>query len=482
MKKKKNSAVLQRIMKNKYIPVIMLIAFFSMSLFAYSLWGLDREEFPGEESNQNIRIARGISDDGWELHTFSRNQDDRYTRSGTTEGNNLSTILLSLVHNNHTILRLSNMLLTVLAIFLAFLLMKANSAPTTDSNMALILMIFSPVAIYFSMVISVISLYSVMLLGACIAIKKDIKPLVVLISFLMPLFGIPHTILFIIFTTLYSVATQNTRTLYQLIAPVLISGGIIEYFGLYFSVFNVHFYSLFNVLNTVIAEFGAIKGIGVMTIVLALIGFIMMFVERKQQIMQLCTILIIGSMIFIDYRFVFLLNLAFSMYGAYGLSVLVRREWYSEDLKKLTVFVIICGLAFTQLAYFPRIQEIEPTRGKAEALRWLQDMEDGIVLTEPGFSPFVQNIAKKGTLLNHFDHDRNIRGDIDDIFSSRELSRTRELLMRHDVDYIYLDEDIEERNWLHSNDGLLFLFRDQDNFLKIYEGEEGTRIYRFIGS
>ncbi|MFP4656402.1 MAG: hypothetical protein ACLFNK_02380, partial [Candidatus Woesearchaeota archaeon] len=312
------------------------------------------------------------------------------------------------------------------------------------------------------------------------ALKRDMRLIGIMASVLMPFFGIPHAVIFMMLAMIYLKAIEKFDKIYYVLIPTLVSGIIIEYLWVHFSVFNVFFYSLAGILNRTIAEFGSMYGIGIMTIVLSMIGFVMTFVERRQQIYQLALLITIGSIIFVDYRLIFLLNLMLSAYGAHGFSALVKRRWYSEDLKKLTILVIICGLLFTQLSYFPRITEIEPTREKTEALRWLEEQEDGIVLTTQGFSPFIQKLADKPTVLNHFTINPQKMEDIKEMFSSRNLTRTRDLMNNYDIKYIYLDDDIEKKIWLHSEDGLLFLFRDQHTFHKIYEGESGTRIYRFL--
>ncbi|MFP4117596.1 MAG: hypothetical protein ACLFTR_01605 [Candidatus Woesearchaeota archaeon] len=477
--KDKNSKMVDLI-NSRYIVMAVLAMFLIIIALAYNSWGLDRDEFPGAESNYNLRLAESLKENDWDIDELREDTEDNYSADENRRGMNLGIILLSFLIDNTLLIKLLNVLLVGLVIFLAHTFMKINHMTKFESNCTLILIISSPAIIFFSLVVSPVVIYSLLLLTAGIALKRDMRLIGIMASVLMPFFGIPHAVIFMMVAMIYLKAIEKFDKIYYVLIPTLVSGIIIEYLWIHFSVFNVFFYSLAGILNRTIAEFGSMYGIGIMTIVLSMIGFVMTFVERRQQIYQLALLITIGSIIFVDYRLIFLLNLMLSAYGAHGFSALVKRRWYSEDLKKLTILVIICGLLFTQLSYFPRITEIEPTREKTEALRWLEGQEDGIVLTTQGFSPFIQKLADKPTVLNHFTINPQKMEDIKEMFSSRNLTRTRDLMNNYDIEYIYLDDDIEKKIWLHSEDGLLFLFRDQHTFHKIYEGESGTRIYRFI--
>ena len=481
--KSKNSRkdIIFKTLNDKKLLYLAIGLFLLMIPLGYNSWGLYREEIPGFESNYNLRIAQDIRDEQWNLYNFGERKIDNFTLNDKIQGVNLSTLLLSFFTENTAIIKIANVILMLILILLTYYFLKLNSVSLVERNIAIILMISSPVIIFYSLVISPILLYSILLILTGIAIKRKMKLGLILIGLLIPLFGVPHSIILIILALIYSVSTKETKISYYIITPIILSGIVIEYLGLNFSVFNINFYNIYDILNSIIAEFGAIAGIGIMTIVLSIIGYSVSFIERKYLIHQLTLIVIVTSIIFIDFRFTFLLNIALSIYGANGFSSLIKRKWYSDDLKKLTVLVIICGLLFTQLSYFSRIRDIEPTRETTEALKWLENLDKGIVLSNTELSSVIQNIAKMPTISNYFNQDIKIKMDLEQMFKSRSLENTRDLFFKYDIKYIYINDNMRRNIWLHNEDGLLFLFRDYDNFIKIYD-DSGIKIFKFIGT
>ena len=475
-----NTEPVVKFIRDRRIPAIALILLIMTITISYGLWGFDREDVPGAEGNYNMRIARTIEESGMSWQVIGAGAEDKLADSGELQGVNLLTILLSFAKGNTTLIKLLNVFIVIAAMLLSYVLMRKSGMPLFESNTAIILAIASPAAIFFSMDISHIVLFTALTLAACIFIKSGHRTALAIVSLLIPSFGVAYSIIFIMLVALYATSMEKPRALKYALFPLLASGILLVYSGISFSVFRTISPSIQSLLENSIAELGAMSGFGIMTLVLALIGIIVAFVERNLQIYVLGVMLAVGSMALVDIRLIFMLNLMLSAYGAYGFSVLIKRKWYSEDLKKLTVLVIVCGLLFTQLSYLPRVSEIEPRREVADALRWMAELDEGVVLSEPGYSSFIQNIARKPTLINHFDYAPEIRSDIHEIFKSRELDRTMGLLRKHEVDYILIDSKMQRRIWLHPEDGLLFLFRDMDHFRKIFDDEEGTMIYEVL--
>ena len=62
--------------------------------------------------------------------------------------------------------------------------------------------------------------------------------------------------------------------------------------------------------------------------------------------------------------------------------------------------------------------------------------------------------------------------DSDELFYTRNLRLARELLNKYEVKYIWIDKEMKEGLiWTREEQGLLFLFRNKENFKKVYSND-----------
>ncbi|MFW5852696.1 MAG: hypothetical protein ACOCUR_01580, partial [Nanoarchaeota archaeon] len=223
------------------------------------------------------------------------------------------------------------------------------------------------------------------------------------------------------------------------------------------------------------------RGLSVMTTVLFLYGFFKSFVDKEANVLQLIFIGAVPFFLLFELRSLYVIGFLMSIFAAKGISSLIERNWYSDDLKKLTLLIIFCGIIFTTLSYAGRIDTFEPTENQYYSLSWLETEPCGVVLSRPGFSYYIQYLSSKPVIINDFDTNKVIESDIERIFMSRNLDETVSLLRKYNVRYIYIDSETIDHYWDARDDGLMFLFRNKENFRKIYENEKLVSIWEFIG-
>lgn len=470
-KKEKWEKIIER-KKFFYILIFLNILVLSMS---YSFIGWN-ERFLSLESNYNQRVAQEIN---FKDTNFLNEQiNDNYSINKVPLHINVYTIVLALFNNLPTyILKIFNILLSTIALVLFFLFLRENKVSKIISNLSVLIVIISPIFIYYGTSLSGLSLFTILLITSLLSIKRDYKLLTIIITILIPFFGIQFSLFYLTFIFAYSIHQNKIKSFYTLLS-IIIGWSLILYYLVYnFTTYNFVYPSTYHLVREVISEFGGIRGISIMTISILIIGFFKYIIERKQLLLNLLFLIGTFVLLILDYRFFYLLNFAIAFYASTGLVYIIKRKWFSQDLKNLTVILILCGLVFTLLSFTGRISEINPTEEHIASLQWLNEQEKGIVFTFPKFSSYVQNIAGMPVIIDYFSTNLEIKDDFNSIYTSQDLINTAELLEKYNVKYIYLDNEMKNIQWFGENEGLLFVLSDPDYFEKIYD-DGNSEIWR----
>ena len=255
---------------------------------------------------------------------------------------------------------------------------------------------------------------------------------------------------------------------------------------LYFGLPALEHITLKGVLIKYISDIGGILGYGIFNILLALLG--LYFIWKKGKITlaySLFFILVIVSFYFNGMNAY--LSLAFALFAGTGLYGLTRMKWHLKLIKKLTILVLIAGLLFSSISYIGRIDAMQPDEEVIKSLQWLKEN------SEPGEAVFshyskgfwIETVGNRPVVIDSlYPYTSEFKTRINDsekIFESRNLARTKELLDLYKVRYIWIDNEMTAGQvWSKEEEGLLFLFRNEETFDKIYDNE-GILIYEYIG-
>lgn len=459
--------------KNNFIYLILfslaVILFLSYNSRGWS------DYFPGFESNYNQRIARQTNILNQEI-----NLKDNLSIHNTQIHYNLYNLFLSFLSEFPAFyLSVINVILSLLLAFLFHKFLRDNHASKLVANIATLILIFSPIFIFYSISLSVVILFTIIVILSLLSLKKKYSVLTIFLALIVPLFGINFTVIYLFIILSYSIFINRIKYFYVIFGVVIGSALLIDHIFFGFSVFSFPSMTTYSLIRELISEFGGIRGISIMTFSLFGFGFMKLFFDKKKNVMQFLFLTAVISIFFFEYRFFFILNFAISVYAAYGLSHLIRRKWFSEDLKNLTILIILCGIAFTYLSFFGRFADIEPREYHISSLEFLAQQDLGVVFTIQNLSPYVQNIADMPIIIDSFSYNHEILSDIRNILHSQDLRTTISLLNKYDVKYIYIDETMKSTEWQHKEKGLLFVLSDRNNFELIFS-DDFVSIWKLI--
>jgi len=304
---------------------------------------------------------------------------------------------------------------------------------------------------------------------------------------IIPFFGLFETVLSVI--GLFAVYLIYKRKGYALISIgiiALVSLGYYIHFSYNYAPPEKIDFIDNNLLGGLLSDLGAKIGFSIFTVFLALIGMIHSWKKKLRLASAYFVILIlligsynIGGSINIYLNFVMGLFAGLSLYG------LIKRKWDLNLVKYLTIFVIVCGIIFSVISFVNVFIRSGPETNMIGALYFLERQEPGVVLSHYSNGFFIETIANKETVMDSLlDSTRNANQRYVDskfIFLTRSLQDTKRMLKSYNVAYIFIDKSMKSGLvWEKEEQGLLFLFRNNETFKNIYRAKN-AEVWEVIG-
>jgi len=219
-------------------------------------------------------------------------------------------------------------------------------------------------------------------------------------------------------------------------------------------------------------------GFGIYSLILGLIGLSVVWGRKK----QVTGYLLFGFMIVLSFAFPetkLYLNFIVAIFAGYGFLSVIKLKWELDLIKFLTILLVIFGLLFSTLSYITRVTTSSPGNEVVESLVWLQEnsREGEIVFSHPSKGHWIQTISEREVILDsettYLKRFAEKSNDSTTIFYSRNLIDTNFLFDKYDIQYIWIDAEMKEGQvWVREKEGLLFLFRNEETFKKIFENEK----------
>ncbi|MBI2134252.1 hypothetical protein HYU11_06265 [Candidatus Woesearchaeota archaeon] len=249
---------------------------------------------------------------------------------------------------------------------------------------------------------------------------------------------------------------------------------------LYYLVFFVKLLPI-GLLSLVVSDLGG-SGFGAFSLILLVSGVLFTWGKKASYSLPYYVLLFLLSILFFYGSFAIpYLSFVVAFFSGLGFHALVSRDWNLPLLKRLTILLVFCGLLFSTISFLSRLSSSGPDILTVNALLYLNGREDGIVLSHYSNGFWIEYFAGKPVLIDSFLAGKRY-SDSNEIFYSRNLDVTRRLLDRYDVRYILIDEEMRSgKVWSREDEGLLFLFRNNETFSKIYE-EGRLAIWEYDGS
>lgn len=473
MKKLKNT---RSILEKRDLIWWFILVSLIISMISYSI--RDTSAVPGLESQYNQRVAESS------LFNYLHHEQDPLQVHKTDLRINLYHFFLKgILFFPAWITKGITILLSLVVLFLFRMVMKELKVSLLISNITLAVLILTPIFIYYSVVYSVLSIVGILILSILLCLKKKkLRWIAFILSIILTFMGIKIVVISLFIILSYVLYLNRIHYFYIIAGCQSLTYGILTLFSVVPELVPLPLMNSMDILKEIIAEFGGLRSIGVMAIALFVYGFAKEFSDKKTRNAQLLFVLAIVSLLFFEYRIMYFASFVIAFYAAIAIRSLMKREWHSNELKQLTLLIIACGLIFTSISYVKQIELLEPTSEQAEALTWFKTYgSKGNVLTYPSYAPYIQNIAQKPVLIDTFHYNYKILNDIETMFTSRDLVTTSRLMRLYGIKYIYLNEEMKQTIWESKEEGLQFLFSNENYFKRIYFNPGNLEIWEFLG-
>jgi len=263
---------------------------------------------------------------------------------------------------------------------------------------------------------------------------------------------------------------KSTFALLSIIVSAIMSEVLFSrYMACYTSYADISF------LQKYIADLGGAYGFGVFTLLLAALGFLVTWRKKRDYLLLYLLIIVFmftsGSCVQSN----IILNLLLAILAAKGMKALISRKWDIEIVKVLSVAVILCGILFSVVSYTKTISNIGPDYNLIKALKWLStySKNDEVVLSHPNYGFWIEMFAHKRPVVEQSilssSNYKSVLEDFDKVFYSRNLKKTKPILKNNNVSFVLVTPEMKQGVvWKRANDGLLFLFRNNETFKRIY--------------
>jgi len=370
--------------------------------------------------------------------------------------------------------------LTGLILLLGFYLILARLGIKPENILiSLVMLVLSPIFIYSSFIINPISFYAALsVLAFYLLMLEDNKwqILSIIIFFFVSLSSLFCTILnLIIFLGYYlHQGTKRNRIINVSIASIV---GMIGYSG-----YMLYFYGLpelpnfvaRNIVQDYFSELGGLISFCIFSLVLFFFGFYFMREDKEKYAPAAITVLLLFIVSLFSDKANIYTNLFVAVIAGYGFYKFLKMQWSSALMKIIMIMTIVVGILFTSFTFASSLSDAMPSIEMVKSLEFLNGHSkgDGIVLSYYTKGNIIRQISKNDVLIDsQIYHYHNLSGtnkDANGIFKSSELKKTKMLLDKYNITYIYIDSDMKADIWKNNRDGLLYLFTNNETFNNIY--------------
>jgi len=458
--------------QKKVIFFIILLAIIVSSIIPIARFLMNKPIFTGETPYYDLRLSESIKKQGF----ISEDNMVYGSREYLVKPYHL-VLSMALIFVQPEYLILIPMLASLVSLILFFLLLKELKMNIQQKFFIMLVLLLSPSFIFMSGTLNEFCISIMLILtGLYLFIKFD-RLLPSLFIFLISiLFGLINSIIILFLMLFISELEPNKKIKTNIILVWTIIFSFLYHTSLYFTENISSKFQIFGVnhIQSFISDLGGLFGIGVYTIILAGIGIVLTwdFKQKLKNIYYLLISLILIALYF-DYSLIYL-NFFISIFAGLALTNLLERKWEMEFLEEFTILIMIYGLLFSAISYTERAIASEPDISIQESLNWLDhnsNQGDNVFsYYNKGF--WIEYFANKPVITDSlFDYkDAKIRfNDSNEIFYSRDLEKTKQLLDKYQIKYIFIDDAMKNGQIWDEKKGLWYLLTNNETFNNVYE-------------
>ena len=155
-----------------------------------------------------------------------------------------------------------------------------------------------------------------------------------------------------------------------------------------------------------------------------------------------------------------------------GALKIIERPWEINNLKTVTIILLVLGILFSTTTYLGRISDVGPTIEDIKILTWIKENtpEDAIIFSNPEYATQINFFAEREAYAS-LQENKNSKISANKIINSLYVTQAFPLLEEGKVTYIYLPKHM--RKELPEEQGFIFLLQNERfKFIRSYGQSE----------
>ncbi len=224
-----------------------------------------------------------------------------------------------------------------------------------------------------------------------------------------------------------------------------------------------------------ISDFGGAGGLSLFAWLLALIGFVLLWQFKKK---YYAAMIAVGITLFLSLIIPSVLPIAHlltAFLAGNAFAFLAKRKWVFDDIKIVTVFVLVCGLLFSTLTHCIALARGPPTKDIRDAAIAVKALfpENTVVLSHPNNGFWLEYWSARQLFIDGWPaltpDVANRWAAAEAIWHSQDITNARALLYKNKIGAIAITKDMRDGLvWDLPEQDLLFLLRNNETFENAY--------------
>jgi hypothetical protein len=376
--------------------------------------------------------------------------------------------------NSSFLAKFLSILLGVLS-FILFYFIVSNKYSNLRGLASLILII-SPGFIYIFIIATKYSAALFLLLLTIFLYQKNYRKISLLSLILVGFFSMIIMFLASV-VTLYYLYRKKDYINFAVLIISFITLFILNFFN-YFSALNQFNFSLYPKILTWSTFFDNLffslgsYGIGLSFFMLfaSLFGIYNFYNHKYRFVFAYIVLFFSFILVFYIPTLISYLTLILAFFSAYGLVNFFYTEWKSDLFRFLSLVIVLCGFLFTFLVFYNNIVEFPPTSNFVNSIELLKQQAPGVVLTDYNYNDYVLYADKTSFIQGDFlylNESLNYE-NLQIILYNNNYTLTRNLLIKYNVKYILLDDNMLNEIYNDRETGLYFIAKYGSEFNDLY--------------
>ncbi len=230
-----------------------------------------------------------------------------------------------------------------------------------------------------------------------------------------------------------------------------------------------------GIFSYFISDLGAKSGFGAFMVFLCAIGLYLSWKKKREYYFMYIFLFGLVILSLFNESLLVYLCIPVSFFSGIAFIELFNMKWDLPRIKDFSIIIIICGTLFSISSYSSYLIRDGPSLEEIESLEWLRihfNNQDGAILSHPSNGFLIEAITGKPVVIDDdkgyfYENSQDINNSFS-LFHSRNLDKSKSLLGMYNITHIWINEKMKSDIWGGKEDGLLFLFRNNETFKKIY--------------